>query len=519
MSALEARVRSLESRAIGLHSEEAEFDEQIPIVGFGTEYWIGAKLLPRLGAVLIILAIAFIAISESSKNASVDRSVLLAFEAILCLAFIVVGEWRRDALEGFGRTLAAIGATGLYLVAAGGHFAYHTLSASGMAALFAFFTILSHAYAVWRNTRLFFFIGATGGLAAMLFPLAEKDYGTGLAVYVTVTIAAAVVCATRRWMLLAFFGWILGLGILAPVIDSPYPRWIVLAALYFGSLACIGAYERSHQGEGYDLAAIGTGVMVFATGLIGFGVLSGPSGMLHLIAFGALGTTMAIYSRKGNSAQRCLLLGSWITTAVLVPLCVPLQYTVMMYVGIGGVALTVAGRLGRILAAVLAVGAFMASVFAYAGWTLSSRTFGEHLLLATLLVGVAFTAVALRQAGLGWTSFSIAALWGLLARWSVVLSSTVERQAHTFSLLTITSILYALLLLVLGFRLKSGKLRMWSVAVMLASVFQILVLESATAIGFRLVALLFLGGMMLVGGYTYVRDRKWESPTLPQTPS
>lgn len=512
LSLVEARVRSLEDRTSVAQDLDAGPEVEYREQGVGAEYWIGARLLPRLGAVLIILAIAFIAISESSKNASVDRSVLLGLEALLCIGFIAVGEWRRDALEGFGRTLAAIGSCGLYLTAAGGHFAYHTLTAAGMAAGFAFLTILNHAYAVWRNSRLFFFIGATGGLAAMFFPLAEKDYGTGLALYITVTLAAAAVCATRKWLLLSFFGWVLGLAILVPVIDSPYPRWIVLIALYFGSLACIGAYVRAQVGDEYDLPSVGAGLMFLATGLVGFGIQRGLPGIGQLLAFGLLGTVMALLSHKGSTAARCLLIGSWVTTALLVPLCLPLHLSVMAFVAIGALALMAGKRVGRTLSAVFAAGALLASMIAYAGWVSAGETLSEHLLLATLSCGIAVTASSLKLANLGWVSFTIASLWALLARWSIVLSPSVVIQTHSFSLLTSVSILYALVLMVLGFRLKSGKLRMWSIAVMLASVFQILVFESGTAIGFRLFALLFLGGMMLVGGYTYVRDRKWEAP-------
>lgn len=514
-SLLEERVRSLEDRSWLVQDLDEPTEDNPHEAGVGAEYWIGARFLPRLGAVLIIVAIALIAITESSKNASVDRSVLLAFEALLCFGFIAVGEWRRDALEGFGRILSAIGACGLYITAAGGHFAYHTLSAAGMAAGFALLTILNHTYAVWRNTRLFFFIGATGGLAAMLFPLAEHEYGTGLAVYVTVTVAAAVVCAIRKWQLLAFVGWVLGLAVLTPVIDSQYPRWTVLAALYFGSLACIGAYVRSHKGDSYDLPAVGAGLMFLATGLVGFGLVRGLPGIAQVIFFAGLGTTMALTSQRDNKAARSLVVGSWVTSALLVPLCLPIHLSLMAFVAIGCLALLAGKWVGRPLAAVFAVGAFIASILAYVAWAVGGAPFNEHLLLAILLAAIATTASSLKIARINWVSFSIASTWALLVRWSIVLSPSLAVPPHSFSLLTSVSILYALVLLVLGFRLKSGKLRMWSTAVMLAGVFQILVLESATAIAFRLTALLFLGGMMLVGGYNYVRDRKWESPDEP----
>lgn len=519
MSELEQRVAEIASRLDRLESRgrfvEAPAEEPEEVVAgakMGTEYWIGARLLPRMGAVIIILAIAFVAISETSKHSSIDRALLLIIEALFCLGFIVVGEWKRDELEGFGKTLSAIGSCGLYLTAAGGHFAYHTVTAAGMAAGFALLSLLNHAYAVYRNTRLFFFIGATGGLVAMLFPLAEQDYGTGLAVYVTVTVAAAVVCAIRKWLLLAFVGWLLGLAILFPVIDSTYPRAAVLIALYVGSLTCIGAYVSSHKGKDYDLPAIGAGVAVFLTGMVGFGVKGGTLGIVHLVPFALLGIAMAVLAPKGNLAARCLLIGSAATAALLVPLCLAPPMGTYAYIAITGIAAVVSNFFGKRLSAVFSVVGFLAAGITYAAAAVNGNVGNENLLLLALLVGIGLTASSLQTAGGGWVSFVIGSLWALLARWSVVLSPGGEVEFHSFSLLTIVSVAYALTLLTLGFRKKSGQLRMWSIAVMLASVFQILVLEQDTAVGFRLTALLILGGIMLVGGFRYVRDRQLENP-------
>ena len=76
---LENRLAGLESRVTVLEGkrtppeelEEVEFEAvRLPV---GAEYWLGARLLPRLGAVIIVLAIAFIAISESAKNNALAR--------------------------------------------------------------------------------------------------------------------------------------------------------------------------------------------------------------------------------------------------------------------------------------------------------------------------------------------------------------------------------------------------------------------------------------------------------------
>ncbi|MBV6457311.1 MAG: hypothetical protein HONBIEJF_00419 [Fimbriimonadaceae bacterium] len=511
LAELTLRLDKLEARSFLPEQPSLEQEETHDAPPVGAEYWIGARLLPRMGAILIILAGAYVAISETAKNASVDRALLLVIEALFCLGFIAAGEWKRDESEGFGKTLSAIGSCGLYLTAAGGHFAYHILSATGMAAVFAVLALLNHAYAVWRITRLFFFIGATGGLAAMLFPLAEKDYGTSLAVYATVTIGGAVACAMRRWLLLAFVGWLMGLAILFPVIDSAYPRYSVLAALYAGSMACVWAYARSHVAEEYDFAAVTAGVMVFVTGVVGLGVLGGAVGIVHLLVFAAVGAAIAHLLTKRNRAGRCLLIGSLACAAILVPLCLPMPASGYGFITVTALALVLGGVMGRKLAAATAVVALVVAGLAYLVASFAGTVPGETPLLLAFLFGVGFATATLKAAGVGHTSFAVAGTWLVLGRLSHVLSPATQSQLEAFSLPTIVSVVFAIALLLMGFRHKSSELRMWSIAVMVVSVFQILVLESGTAVWFRLAALLILGAIMLFGGLGYVRDRQSQS--------
>ena len=474
----------------------------------GAEYWIGAKFLPRFGAVLIVLAIAFVAISESSKNPSLDRMVLLGGEALFCFAFIAFGEWRRDELEGFGPTLSAIGSTGLYLTAAGGHFAYAQLSAAGMAVGFALLTLLNHAFAVWRNTRLFFFIGASGGLAAMLFPLADKDYSTALAVYVAVTVAGAVVCARRRWSQLALVGWFFSLVIIVPIIDSDQSRATVLAAMYAGSLACIAAYARACSGRDLDTLAPGAPIALFVTGLMGFWVQHGPVGVIHLLVLAAAGLLIAAVFSGPKQCRNALVVGSVAALAGLGPLCFPPMVATIVYSALV-VAAFVVGRFAlRHVVAVFAVAGLLAAGLAYARFMGTTAGVEEGASLASLAVALACATLALRGAGWGWVGFVAGGVWLLLIRTSLMISATQTSGLASYSNLTIASLAYALLLLSLGFRLDSPNLRMWSFAVMLGSVMQILFVDAGTAVGFRIASLVAVGVMMLVGGYRYVHDQR-----------
>lgn len=521
LSELEGRVTALQARVDRMESgAPAPFEEPpeaIEPVGsrLGAEYWIGARLLPRLGAVLIVLAIAFVAISETSKRPGVDRDLILAFEALLCLGFIAVGEWKRDELEGFGKTLSAIGAVGLYLTAAGGHFAYRTLTETGMASVFAMLSILTHGYAVWRNTRLFFVIGAGGGLVAMLYTLVEAEYATGLGVYTAVTVAAAAACAMRKWFQLAILGWLMGVLLLIPVMHSDFPRLPILGALYVGSLSCIGAAVVCYRGDGLDVWALGAPVSLGITAVLGFVLSPGVSGLAHLAALCAAGASVGWAVHRENHAGRALLVGSASTLGLLGPLCLPPWLQPPAYVAIAVVCVLLGGRIGRRWAAGYGLAGLFAGAMAYALGASSASESVQSIHLGALLLGVGVASLGLRAADWGWIGFMGGAAWAVVSRWSYLLAPAGDDATRAFSLPTTVSIVYAMGLLALGFRLRSSSLRLWSIGVMFASVVQILAVDTGMAVEFRLAALIALGGMMLVGGYRYVRERRAELAEPP----
>lgn len=512
---LEARVARLEGQLVrvfegsaSLEGDQGFLSQPEAMPSRGAEYWIGAKLLPRFGAVLIILAIAFVAISESSKNPSLDRMLLLGGEALFCLAFIAFGEWRRNEMEGFGPTLSAIGSVGLYLTAAGGHFAYHQLSAAGMAGVFAALTLINHGFAVWRSTRLFFVIGATGGLAAMLYPLAEKDYATALAVYVAVTVAGALACARKGWSQLALLGWFLSLLIIIPVIDSDHPRVFVLASMYAGSLACIAAYTHTRSKPTDDTWGIGAPVGLFLTGVMGFWVQHDPAGLLHLLVLGLAGFGIAAALSQSRACRNALQVGSLATVAVLGPLCFSPVVATFAYATFAVAASAVGRSAFHRLAAVFAVMAVLAAGLGYVGCAARVAGAVEAALLASLAVALGSATLALRRAGWDWIGLAVGGTWILLVRAAVAISPDQGNGLASHSNLTVATLAYALLLLALGFRLESAALRMWSFAVMMGSVVQILFLDAGTAVGFRIASLVAVGVLMLVGGYRYVHDQR-----------
>lgn len=512
-SSLESRLARIEARLDRLESVSVPVSSEIETPTFeptahhsSAEYVIGAKLLPRLGASLIVLAIAFIAIVETSKNPALNKGMLLAIEAVFCLAFVGFGEWKRNELEGFGQTLAAIGSLGLYMTAAGGHFAYGELSAATMATGFAVLTLLNHAYSALRNSRTFFVIGASGGLAAMLFPLAVQDYGTALLTYTVVTVGGAVACAIRRWLQLSIVGWVLGLLILAPVIDSAHPRLPVVFAMYLGSLACIYAAMHSYSKWSLDPWNAGAGISIFLTGFIGWRVLPSADGLLPVLVFAAAGGILSQAAPRDNLAAKSLLVGSAAIGLVLGPLYLPATIQVYVFVALATSAWVLGAFRLKVWAAWFGVSeAAMAALVA----TFSPGAQGAPgAVLGALALGIAFAALSVRRVSIQWRSLAILGAWGIIARLAGLLTPAASAGQTPVSSLTIGTSLLALFLLLLGFRKHCRQVRLWSFVIMLTSVVQVLTVDAGSSAGFRLGALLLLGLMMLILGYRYVHGNQ-----------
>ncbi|HTQ12148.1 MAG TPA: DUF2339 domain-containing protein, partial [Fimbriimonadaceae bacterium] len=138
---------------------------------------------------------------------------------------------------------------------------------------------------------------------------------------------------------------------------------------------------------------------------------------------------------------------------------------------------------------------------------LSAETVAMSAILAAFVMGAASLSVAKGRSFDIWHGVALLG-WVVISRWVDLVLVLSGIALHGASTMTIAWILYALILLSLGFRLRIKELRLWSFAVMFATVTKILLVDLAsTPTPFRVTVLLGLGFVMLGGGYWYIRDR------------
>lgn len=517
LAALRARMDRLEARSVSPASAKkaapAPSDEdEIMIDSEKAEYLIGAQLLPRVGAVLIVLAIVLFAALGTSGGGSGSASLVLGIELLACLGFIAVGEWKRNELEGFGQVLTAIGAAGIFLSAASAHYAYKMVDLRGLAVLFVAAAAVNFSYATWKDARAFFVIGLLGGLSAAVLPAFDHDHTTASVAYVCVGLMGAVVAWRRAWPVLAITQWVLALGALVPLIASDEPWTLLIPTLYLGCLPPIAAYAYGMQLQKTPGWAIPAPLALFATGLIGFGMQHSPIGALHLTALAASAAACSLLLPASGRIRQALLIGAAATAVILIPGCFPGLAATVAYPALALAAWLVSRVAVRRLAAVYSILTLLFGAWAYSFAIRSGLSFaGESVALVVFAAGILGAALSFREAGWNGTAVACAGFWVLITKWTQVITADFNPETGGVSTSTLAWIVYALALLVLGFVVKSPTPRFWSFGVMFVTVCKVLLYDAAsTSAAFKVAVLLTLGFMMLVGGYTYVRGKRIE---------
>lgn len=119
-----------------------------------TEYMIGAKLLPKLGAGLVLLGVLFF-VAWGYSSGWITPLMVFSGEILFCLGFIGVGQWKRNEREQFGQILTGIGSCGLYLSVAGGHLVQDLFSGNAMVITFMAFSFANLAYGLASKSKAF----------------------------------------------------------------------------------------------------------------------------------------------------------------------------------------------------------------------------------------------------------------------------------------------------------------------------------------------------------------------------
>lgn len=433
-----------------------------------TEYAIGAKLLPKLGALLVLGAVLYF-VSWAYSAGWITKQMIFAGEIAFCIAFIAVGQWKRNEREEFGQILTGIGSCGLYASFAGGHLVQNLFSGEWLVTLFMTLSLANLAYGLWCQSKSFFAIGLLGGFAGALLPMQESKTTLNAILHLSIVAPAALIAARRRWADMAGALWFAGTLALIPLLSANVDWQIRIITLYAASLASVAAYLYSAREKASDPQELLAPVMLFVTALIGLAVEHDRAGALHLGAL-AVGAVLAAMVAGATPIRRNAVFVTAIAIpATLAPVCFTRIECLWIYSGLAIVASMVAvfGKL-RLAGAFSGV-EFVLAILGYLAvesWNPIPLSQEAWLLGGVMAAGIVTAVASVRVGGLAepFTMAAMAVILPLFARFGVVtltgtsMSATPEFAAAE----AVTFFALAAILVTARTRWISAMVAMWA---------------------------------------------------------
>ncbi|MFN8218610.1 MAG: DUF2339 domain-containing protein [Fimbriimonadales bacterium] len=430
-----------------------------------TEILIGTKVLPWVGAIMVVLAVLYFVVWGFSKG-FITPTMVFTGEVAFCLGFIGLGLWKRQEGFDFGHILAGIGSCGLYLTFAGGHLVYHLFNGETLVALFALLSLANIAYAGRIASTAFLWIGTVGGLIGGILPVTRDAVPVGIALHGIVVASSAFVIARQKWFGSAIGLAVAGVAALVPLMVMNDQAWSVRIATVYATgvvgLSAVGYTYRRSEGDPYQL---GIPIGILGLGIIGLLIRREPFGYAHLACLAA-GTSLASLLLQDADARRQTWVGGIGTFLILAPITLePIQMpfafaALSLILALATVVESLPADLKKIakgavpLMAALSLGSYL---HALADHHLESLD--ELFVLAGVAVGTIASAWAHRDQREPAWGLATTVLGGLAIRAAVVF---VNRSEPTTAMLTLTafysSAAYAALASLVAKRIRSDGL-------------------------------------------------------------
>lgn len=309
------------------------------------ELKFGSVVLPRVGAAVVLLGIAYlVGLGIAGGWITVWHQFWGA--AALCIASIGIGLWKRAEGHDFGQVLIGLGSCGLYLTFAGGHAFLKLYEAEALVAQFLVLSLLNLAYGGWSPSKSFVGIGLLGGLAAALMPMQRSNVELSLTLHMAILVPTVLIVAHRKWPQMAMGAWFVSTAaMLWPVLTKGVWPW-QLAALYGASLLAIAAYSWSNEDWDFDAKHAFVPFAALVTGLIALagGGVARETNTAHLLTFGAALALIGAASPR-EKARNALWLAGLLAPFAFAPIGLVSLFDAWAYVGLAAVAAALSFRM------------------------------------------------------------------------------------------------------------------------------------------------------------------------------
>jgi hypothetical protein len=373
-----------------------------------TEYFIGAKILPWVGALVVLSAVLYF-VQWGFKAGWITPAMVFTGEIVFCLAFICLGQWKRNEREQYGQILTGVGSCGLYLSLAGGHLVQDLYSGETLVGSFMVLSFANLFYGMWSNSRAFVAIGILGGFSAALLPMKEHKTTLNAILHVAILLPAALISARRKLADMSGWLWLFSLLASIPLASSTVDWQLRVAIVYLSGLASVAASVYSAKKNTFDPQSILGPAMLFVTGLVGFAIEHERVGSVHLLLLGVGATAIGLLS--GELRSQMFVVGIAIP-AILAPFCFTPVECVAIFIVLTLVAAGLSAGLKTKIAARFAAVELVLSLVSYM-WVQSERHLArtsEAWLVGGIIVAVIATAYAGSRASKAVQAFTLGAM-------------------------------------------------------------------------------------------------------------
>jgi uncharacterized membrane protein len=528
-----------------------------PVVSKGAELQFGQHWLLIAGIAITVLGIGFFLKYAFDQNwVGPGGRIILGYLA--AGAFFGVGNVlrRRSGAAAFGLYLAGGGLATLYLTTYAAFELYALLSQGAAFGLMVLVTILACLLALMYDTQWLAVLGLVGGFLTPVILSTGQSVQLVLMSYMVVFNGGILSIAVwKRWQILNTLGfictWLLftrwfvnyyTVAVFWPTLVFLHLFFLIYAFVPFFTY-CVHA-SREHL-PSLLLAGLNTLVaFVYAYGMVRT-YASLPAVSIVALAYAGLFFGMASFlhrSPPGNLeplllvkrlsflilAVPMLVSGHWITV------CWSVQVVVILWAG-----LRLRNRwlcYGALALLLLAVGKLVVydyeKVFAFRLETFTyARDFAEHLLarwstMALVLGALLYSAHVLRVATPVLESWQPSITTWLYGAFAALLFGvlTLEVSAYfyarapqaRFAAISVLWTLYAIALMLLGFRYQQARLRLVSLGLFGVTILKVFLADMAkVSTPFRIVSFVGLGLMLIGASYLYYRYRGYLLPVPP----
>jgi len=528
-----------------------------PVGAKGTELRLGQQWLLIAGVAMTVLGIGFFLKYAFDQN-WVGPGGRITLGYLAAVAFFGVGDVfrRRSGAATFGLYLVGGGLATLYLTTYAAFEIYAILSQVSAFSLMVLVTILACLLALLYDTQWLAVLGLVGGFLTPVILSTGQNAQLVLMSYMVVLNGGILTIAVwKRWPILNTLGfictWLLFTGWFVNYYTvAAFWRTIVFLHLFFLIYAFVPFFSyfvhasREHL-TGLLLPSINTLVTFgYAYGMVRT-YASLPAVSIVALAYASLFFSMAslLHRRHPENLEPLLLAKGLLFFILAVPmLCSGPWITVFWSVQVV-VILWVGLRLpnrclcyGALALLLLAVGKFVAydygEVFAFRLETFAyARDFAEHVwerwsTMALILSALFYSAHRLRAAEPVLEPWQPSITTWLYGAFTLLLFCvlTFEVSAYfyaralqaRFAAISVLWTLYAIALMLLGFRYQQARLRLVSLGLFGMTILKVFLADMArVSTPFRIVSFVVLGLMLIGASYLYYRYRAYLLPTSP----